>query len=190
MSDAPTFNAASQARIAELLTRYPVDRKQAALIPVLYVAQDQFGWLRPEVLELVARELGVPLSQVLATAMFYTMLRKQPFGRYHVQICTNVACYLMGCDRLVEVAQEELGIHLGETTPDGAFTLEGVQCLAACDQAPAMQMGKHDKFKVTPDQLRQMLRDLKATAAHESGTTNEPIDPRKAGQHDGEVANA
>ena len=158
------FSADAKARIATLLARYPVDRKQAALIPALYVAQDEFGWLKPDVMELVARELEVPLTAVLSTAMFYTMLKKQPLGRWHVQVCTNVSCYLRGCDGLMDVARAELGIGPGETTSDGLFTLSAVECLAACGMAPALQIDKKDHFDVTPDQMRQLLRDLKAHA--------------------------
>ncbi|MSP91572.1 MAG: NAD(P)H-dependent oxidoreductase subunit E [Myxococcales bacterium] len=158
------FSADAKARIAGLLARYPQDRKQAALIPALYVAQDEFGWLKPEVMELVARELDVPLTAVLSTAMFYTMLKKQPLGRWHVQVCTNVSCYLRGCDGLMDVARQELGIGPGETTSDGLFTLSAVECLAACGMAPALQIGKKDHFNVSTDQMRQMLQDLKADA--------------------------
>lgn len=159
MSDSVAFSDASQARIAELLTRYP--RKHGALIPVLYLAQDQFGWLRPDVMQLVATTLELPLSSVLATAMFYTMFHKKPVGRFHVQICTNISCYLLGSDALMETAQSALGIAPGETTADGLFTLESVQCLCACDRAPTLQINKDDHFKVTPQKLKDLLESLK-----------------------------
>lgn len=160
MSDPVQFSPASLAQIAELGRRYP--RAQGALIPVLYVAQDQFGWLKPEVMQLVATTLELPLSSVLATAMFYTMLHKKPVGRFHVQICTNVSCYLLGSDQLMEIAQAALGIGPGETTPDGIFTLESVQCLCACDKAPTLQINKDDYFKVTPAKFKELLENLQA----------------------------
>ena len=159
MSDSVVFSAASQTRIAELLTRYP--RKQGALIPVLYLAQDEFGWLKPGVMQLVADTLELPLSSVLATAMFYTMFHKKPVGRFHVQICTNISCYLLGSDALMDVAQDALGIAPGETTADGLFTLESVQCLCACDRAPTLQINKDDHFKVTPQKFKELLASLK-----------------------------
>lgn len=164
MSDATgetlNFSPASKSAIAELLKRYP--RKQGALMHTLFIAQDEFGWLKPEVLDLVARELDLPASQVLATAMFYTMFRKRPHGRYHIQICTNVSCYLRGCDALMDTAREVLGIEPGESTPDGLFTLESVQCLCACDRAPTLQVNKDDHFNVTTAQFRTILAELQA----------------------------
>lgn len=159
MSETLAFSPAAKKQIAEFVRRYP--RKQGALIPVLYIAQDQFGYLPPNVLQLVAAELELPLASVLSTAMFYTMLHKTPVGRYQVQICTNVSCYLLGSDDLAAAAKEELGVDFGETTDDGLFSLESVQCLCACDKAPCLQINKDDKFNVTPDQLRQTIRDLR-----------------------------
>ena len=158
MSEPIAFSAATNAKIADLLGRYP--RKQGALIPTLYVAQDEFGWLKPEVMQLVADTLELPLASVLATAMFYTMLHKKPVGRFHVQICTNVSCYLRGSDDLMAVAQQALGLAPGESTPDGLFTLESVQCLCACDRAPTLQINKEDYFKVTPAKLKELLAQL------------------------------
>lgn len=159
MSEPIAFSAATATKIAELVKRYP--RKQGALIPALYLAQDEFGWLKPEVMQLVADTLELPLASVLATAMFYTMLHKKPVGRFQVQVCTNVSCYLLGSDDLMAVASEVLGIAPGETTADGLFTLESVQCLCACDRAPALQINKEDKFNVTPIKFRDMLEQLK-----------------------------
>ncbi len=161
------FSNASRQKIQELVGRYP--RKQAALIPALYVAQDEFGWLKPEVMELVARELELPIASVLSTAMFYTMLHKQPVGKFSVQICTNVSCYLLGSDQLMETARDVLGIEPGETTPDGLFTLEEVQCLCACDRAPTLQINKDDYFNVTPDKLQQVLEHFRATSGQQAG---------------------
>ncbi len=157
-SNGVVFSPSAKARVAELIGRYP--RKQGALIPVLWLAQEEFGWLSPAVLDLVAAELGLTKSAVLATAMFYTMLYKQPHGRYHVQICTNVSCYLLGADDLVRVAIDALGIQPGETSEDGLFTLEAVQCLCACERAPTLQINKKDYFKVKPAEFQQLLTQL------------------------------
>ena len=89
-------------------------------------------------MDLVARRLEVPQSLVLGTATFYTMLHKRPVGRYHIKVCMNVACYLKGSDNLANQLKDRLGIGFGEVTPDGMFSLEGVQCLAACGMAPVI----------------------------------------------------
>jgi len=177
MSEPLAFSAASKRRIAELVSRYP--RKHAALIPTLYIAQNEFGYLKPEVMELVAAELEIPLASVMATSTFYTMLHKKPVGKYHVQICGNVSCYLRGCDDLIATARQVLGIGLGETTPDGLFTLEEVQCLAACGSAPALQVNKDDHFDVTPQALRALLEQLRDDA--DAGQKTLSIDVRGGG---------
>ncbi len=161
--ESPQFSPAARLKIAELLTRYP--RKQGALIPVLWLAQDEFGWLSPAVLQMVADHLELALASVLATAMFYTMLYKKPHGRFHVQICTNVSCYLRGSDDLVTTAREALGLEPGETSADGLFTLEEVQCLCACERAPCLQVNQDDYFRMTPDSLRQLLAKLQTEGA-------------------------
>jgi len=160
MSETVAFSAATKQRIEELVGRYP--RAQAALIPTLYLAQDEFGYLKPEVMSLVARTLDLPLATVLSTAMFYTMLRKKPVGRFHLQICTNVSCYLRGSDELMAAAKAALGIHGGETTPDGLFTLDEVQCLCDCGAAPALQVNRDDFRNMTADSLRNLIADLRA----------------------------
>ncbi len=158
MSDSLAFSDATRGKIHTLLGRYP--RKQGALIPVLYLAQDEFGWLRPEVMELVAKELELPVATVLATATFYTMLYKKPVGRFHVQICVNVSCYLLGSDELMSIAQETLGIAPGQTSSDGLFSLEAVQCLCACDRAPTLQINQTDYFKVKGADFRNVLTQM------------------------------
>jgi NADH-quinone oxidoreductase E subunit len=158
-----SFSSATQAKITELLTRYP--RKQGALIPTLFLAQDEFGWLKPGTMELVAHTLELPVTTVLATAMFYTMLYKTPHGRFHIQICTNVSCFLLGADDLVAAAREVLGIAPGETSADGLFTLEQVQCLCACERAPTLQINKKDYFNVTPTKMREILADMQKEGA-------------------------
>ncbi len=163
MPDTPQFSTANKQKIVELLTRYP--RSQGALIPVLWLAQDQFGWLSTPVMELVAAELKLSVTSVLATAMFYTMLYKKPHGRFHVQICTNVSCYLRGSDDIVAMAREVLGIEPGQTSSDGLFTLEEVQCLCACERAPTLQINQDDYFRVTPESLRELLTNLQTVGA-------------------------
>lgn len=109
-------------------------------MPALYIGQELQGWVSPDVMDAVAEELGVARSHVLATATFYTMFNKKPVGRFHLQVCTNVACSLRGGDQIVAALKERLSIEVGETTADGLFTLHEVECLAACGTAPVMQV--------------------------------------------------
>jgi len=156
------FSEAAKQRIAELVGRYP--ERRAALIPVLWIAQGEFGWISHDVMALVAKTLDIPEAWVYSTATFYTMFHKRPIGKHHIQVCTNIACYLRGADELMDVVKDELGIGHGETTDDGEFTLESVQCLAACGFAPAMQLGKTDFFNMKPDELRTRIRELRSSA--------------------------
>ena len=153
------FSAETRNQIREILSRYPTS--DAALIPVLYLAQDEFGSLTGEVLEMVARQLEMPVTKVLNTATFYTMLRKQPVGRFHVEVCHNVSCHLRGSDGLLETLTKLLGIQPGETTEDGLFTLDTVECLAACGSGPALQVNGDFHEHMTPEKLKQLVETLR-----------------------------
>lgn len=155
-----TFSPESERTIEGILQRYPAGERQAALIPVLHVAQDEFGYLTVETMELVARRLDLPPSQVLNTATFYTMLRKKPVGTHHVQVCTNVSCWLRGSDDLVRHIEKRLGMSRGETTADKRFTLEEVQCLGACGTAPVIQVNDDYYEEMTPEKVDALLDDL------------------------------
>jgi NADH-quinone oxidoreductase E subunit len=123
---------------ARIVARYP--SRRAAIMPVLWLAQREFGWLSTEVLDYVATLMGFPLAWVSGVASFYTMYYKKPVGRFHLQVCTNVSCMLRGSDAIVRCIEERLGIGLGQTTADGRFTLDEVECLASCGTAPMMQV--------------------------------------------------
>jgi len=161
------FSADREREFQEVLARYP-DR-MAALVPVLYLADREFGHLSPEAMAYVAERLGVPLAQVMSTASFYTMLRKRQTGRYHIQVCVNVACYLKGADRLLQHLQQRLGISPGEVTPDGLFSLEGVQCLAACGNAPSLQVNYEYHEGMTVEALDRLIDRLREEAAPKGG---------------------
>jgi len=153
------FSQEAEQEIKQYLTHYPT--KRGALIPVLKLAQKEFGYLSKDVMSLVAQRLDLPETAVLNTATFYTMLYKEPVGTYHIQVCTNVSCYLNGSDMIVQAISDKLGIQMGETTPDGKFTLEGVQCLAACGSAPAMQINEDYYEYLTPEKVLDIIDDLK-----------------------------
>ena len=129
----------ARAEVAEALSRYPV--KRSAVLPVLWIAQREWGWLPSAALRLVAESIGLPESEVFGIATFYTMFNMKPVGRHHLQICMTLSCSLMGSDRLLKHLEKKLGVGHGETTPDGRFTLRRVECLAACGAGPCMQVG-------------------------------------------------
>lgn len=122
----------------KLESRYPT--KVALLLPALHAAQDEFGWLSPETMEEIGEYIGIHPAQVKEVASFYTMYNLKPVGKYHLKICTNVACCLMGAYDVVEHTEKKLGIKVGQTTPDRKFTLHEEECLGACGTAPAMML--------------------------------------------------
>jgi NADH-quinone oxidoreductase subunit E len=132
------FPPALDAAIGALAGRYPA--RQAALLPVLHLVQNELGYISLSDEQRVAELLGLPPMKVHEVVTFYTMFRRAPIGRHHIQVCTNVSCSLAGGVALVEHLQAKLGITLGETTPDGRFTLTGVECLGACEQAPCLMV--------------------------------------------------
>jgi NADH-quinone oxidoreductase E subunit len=163
------FTKESEASFTKVLTRYPEEHKKAALIPALYLVQDQEGYLTLPSMLYVAGRLELAPSEVLNTATFYTLLRKKPLGRYHLQVCTNVSCFLRGSDRLLDVIKEECGIGPGEVSADRRFSCEEVQCLAACGTAPAIQINWDYHEDQTPDSLREIVHGLKAAADEAHG---------------------
>lgn len=132
------FNDSAEAEFQELLSHYP--NTHAALLPALHLAQKEFGWVSVEVMDYLAERLDVPPAKVLATATFYTMYNKAPVGKCHLQVCTTLSCAFRGGYELIERLEQKLGIKLGETTPDGNFTLSESECLASCGTAPMLQL--------------------------------------------------
>lgn len=129
-------------RMRDLVARYPVAR--SAVMPALYIAQDEEGYITREALEAVAEAIGLTVDDVESVATFYTMYYQRPPGKKIVKVCTSISCYLRGCDALVEHLEERLGIQRGETTPDGNYTLLTAECLASCGTAPVLQV--NDEF--------------------------------------------
>ena len=146
-----------------LLSRYPV--KRSALVPMLLYAQDEYGFLGQEVVAEIARRLGLTVLDVEGVISYYSMLRKKPAGRYHLQICTNISCMLRGANELFQHAQKKLGVGPGKTTPDGAFSLEEVECIGACSWAPALQANYNYYHEVTPERFDRLLAELEAGRA-------------------------
>ena len=134
--------------------------KGSALIPALYIAQREFGYLSPEVMEYLAGELGIPVSEVRAVATFYTMFNKEPVGKYHIQVCQNLTCSLLGAESLISYLEQKLGITCGQITPDGKFSLSRVECLGSCGTAPVMQINDDYFENLTAERIDQILADL------------------------------
>jgi len=123
-------------KIEEVLKKYP--EKRAALLPSLYIAQKEYGWLTQEAYEQVSEILGLPKATVKGVATFYAMYKKKPMGRHLIQLCTNVACMVMGAEKILDILKEKYGLIPGGTTEDGRFSLVIMECIGACDKAPAM----------------------------------------------------
>jgi NADH-quinone oxidoreductase subunit E len=141
--DAPIqFDAADQAKLKEMLGRYPGDQRESAIMPALWLAQERFGFISQNAVDLVASALDVDASEVAGVASFYTMYHLEPVGRHVIQVCCTLSCALVGAERLVKRFEQRLGIHVGETTQDGRFTLKKVECLAACGYAPMLQVNE------------------------------------------------
>jgi len=152
------FSKGALEEYERVLTQYPL--KRAAIMPVLWIAQREFGYLSPEVQQYVADLMGFPLAWVSGVASFYTMYYKKPIGKYHLQVCTNVSCMLRGSDEIVRAIEARLGIGLGKTTADGRFSLDEVECLASCGTAPMMQVNEDYHENLTPESTTELLDRL------------------------------
>jgi len=144
------------------MTSYPPGKQRSALIPMLLYAQDEVGAVTKEVVDELAQRLGLTPLQVDEVISYYSMLHRSPQGRYKIQICTNVSCLLAGANELLEHASQQLGVGDKQTTPDGRFTLEEVECMGACSWAPAVQVNYDFHHHVTPEKLDQLLEALRA----------------------------
>lgn len=155
------FNAANEKKFVELVGRYPY--KEAALLPALWMAQEQFGELSLDVQNYVATRLDVSLAKVQGVISFYTLFQPQKKATHHLQMCRNISCVLKGVKKLYPVVEKELGIHPGETSEDKKFCFELVECLGACGNAPAMQVNLEAYHEhLDEEKLSQILRGLKA----------------------------
>ena len=152
------FSEESLQEYERIVARYP--SRRAAIMPVLWLAQRDFGYLSVEVQEYVAQLMGFPLAWISGLASFYTMFYKKPVGRHHVQVCTNVSCMLRGSDEIVRCIEDRLRIGLGETTADGKFTLDEVECLASCGTAPMMQVNEKYHENLDPKATLELIDRL------------------------------
>jgi NADH-quinone oxidoreductase subunit E len=156
-----TFSPELEARFQKLLSRYPAGRQRSAMVPMLLYAQDEIGSVTQELIEEVARRLGVQPLNVEEVASYYSMLHRKPLGKYHVQICTNISCLLTGGEELWTHACKKLGIGHKEVTADGQISLEEVECIGACSWAPALQVNYDFHHVMTHEKLDRLLDSLR-----------------------------
>jgi NADH-quinone oxidoreductase subunit E len=155
------LTAESRAEIDQWVAKYPVDRKQSAVMAALRIAQEQNGgWLTNELMDEIAHYLEMPAIHVYEVATFYSMYELDPVGRHKICVCTNISCMLRGSDEVVDHLQNKLGIKLGETTDDGRFTLKEVECLGACVNAPVLQIATEYHEKLTPETIDSIIDGL------------------------------
>lgn len=158
-----TFSPELEQRFAEFLQKYPPGKQKSALVPMLLYAQDEVGAITPELVDEIAKRLDITPLQVDEVVGYYSMLhRGKGMGKYHVQVCTNISCLLVGGEELYHQASKKLGIGHKEVMPDGMISLEEVECIGACSWAPAMQVNYDFHHKVTAERLEQILDELLA----------------------------
>jgi NADH-quinone oxidoreductase subunit E len=163
-----SFNPALEEKFQWLLSRYP--KKDAVLLPVLHLVQAEVSWLSPDSIDYVASRLELSPARVREVASFYSMFKMNKKGTYVLQICQTMSCYLRGAEEVIAKAKEILGISEGETTPDGMFSIERVECLASCGTAPVMQVNRWDFMEeLNTEKMDQIISLLKKDkCAHES----------------------
>ena len=160
------FSEESMNKVREIVARYPEKQQKSALIPVLHLAQEEFGgWLSVEVMDYVAGVLELQPIEVYEVATFYSMLNLKPAGKYVFEVCQTGPCMIKGSDSIVDYIKRKLGIEVGQTTSDGMFTLKTVECLGACGYAPMMQLGKHYREHLTPEKVDQIIDECRKKAA-------------------------
>ena len=153
------FSPAALEHFKDIVARYP--RKEAAMLPVLYLAQREFGHLGPEAIEYVAKLMGQPPARVHGVVSFYTMYNMKPIGRHHIQVCRTLSCALAGAEKITGFIKNKLAIELGQTTADGRFTLSEVECLASCGTAPMMQINDDYYENLNEERVTEILESLK-----------------------------
>ena len=152
----------SYRKIDQELAKFPASKKRSAAIAALTIAQDEKGWLSPEVISEVADYLGLPPIAVGEVASFYSMFNTSPVGKYKIAVCRNLPCEMTGSDRTVQYLKEKLGIEFGETTPDGLFTLVESECMGACGDGPVVMVNnKNMHMRMTNDKIDKLLEERK-----------------------------
>lgn len=148
--------------VQTIINRYPEGKQKSALIPLLHMAQEEFGgWLSPESMDYVASLLGIEPIEAYEVATFYSMYNLQPVGKHVFEVCQTGPCMLNGSDRIINYIKTKLHIGVGDTTSDGMFTLKTVECLGACGYAPLMQFGKHYREHLTEEKVDAIIEECR-----------------------------
>ena len=156
------FSEKKHAEIQEIINRYPDGKHKSALIPVLHLAQEEFGgWLDVPVMDYVAEVLKITPIEVYEVATFYSMYNMKPVGKHLFEVCQTGPCMLRGSDEIIDYIKNKLDIKVGETTSDGMFTLKTVECLGACGYAPMMQLGKTYREHLTPEKVDAIIEQCR-----------------------------
>lgn len=159
------FSEEKLAKVKEIIARYPEGKHKSALIPVLHLAQEEFGgWLDVPVMDYVATLISIKPIEVYEVATFYSMFNMKPVGKYVLEVCQTGPCMVSGSDKIISHIKTKLGIDAGETTEDGLFTLKPAECLGACGYAPMMQLGKHFREHLTTEKVDAIIEELRAAA--------------------------
>jgi len=160
------FSEKKLSLVNEMLQRYPAGKQKSALLPVLHIAQEEFGgWLSVEAMDYVASLLDIQPIEVYEVATFYSMYNLKPVGKFVFEVCQTGPCMLNGSDQIIGYIKQKLNIKVGETTADGLFTLKTVECLGACGYAPMMQFGKTYREHLTKEKVDKIIEECRANAA-------------------------
>lgn len=161
-----TFSDNSKKKVQEIIARYPEGKQKSALLPVLHLAQEEFGgWLDVPVMDYVAELLNITPIEVYEVATFYSMYNLKPVGKFVFEVCQTGPCMISGSDDIIQYIKNKLAINVGETSADGLFTLKTVECLGACGYAPMMQLGKHFREHLTPAKVDAIINECRSYAA-------------------------
>ena len=160
------FSQEKLKEVQEIIGRYPEGKQRSAVIPVLHLAQQEFGgWLSTQTMDYVASLLNMLPIEVYEVASFYSMYNLRPVGKYMFEVCQTGPCMLNGSDQVIQYIYDKLGIRPGETTADGLFTLKTVECLGACGYAPMMQLGKNYREHLTKEKVDQIIEECRQIVA-------------------------
>jgi NADH-quinone oxidoreductase subunit E len=153
------FTQDNKKKFEEIVQRYP--QRRAAMLPTLWLAQEQHGWISPEVMEYVAKLLELTPAKVFEVVTFYTMFHLKPIGKYHFQVCRTLSCQLCGSEKITEHLEKKLGVPLGGTSSDGKYSLSEVECLGSCGTGPMLQLNEDYHENLTVEKLDELVRSLK-----------------------------